>query len=210
MAAATGATPVSASASARATRPLKIVAFGDSLTSGHRLGPKSAYPAILEARLNAAGFPFTVVNKGASGETSGRALRRLDAALAEQPQVLIVALGANDGLTGVPVRQMQSNLEQIITAAQAQGVQVLLCGMDALPLYGWQYTVDFHQAFPRLAEKYHVPLVPFLLNGVLGDPALMSSDGIHPNADGATVLADNIWPYLLPLAETVTKAAAGV
>jgi len=194
----------------RPAHALKIVAFGDSLTSGHRLGPKSAYPSVLESRLKTAGLPFSVVNQGVSGDTSGRALRRLKAALDEQPQILIVALGANDGLTGVPVAQLRRNLEEIITAAQAQGVQVLLCGMEALPLYGWQYTVEFHQVYPGLAQKYKVPLVPFLLDGVIGNADLMSSDGIHPNADGARVLADNIWPYLRPLAEAAVRADAGV
>jgi acyl-CoA thioesterase-1 len=194
----------------RIAHALKIVAFGDSLTSGHRLGPNSAYPSILESRLKTAGLPFTVVNKGISGDTSGRALRRLKAALDERPQILIVALGANDGLTGVPVAQLRRNLEEIITTAQTQGVQVLLCGMEALPLYGWQYTVEFHQVYPGLAQKYQVPLVPFLLDRVIGNADLMSSDGIHPNAEGARVLADNIWPYLRPLAEAAVKADAGV
>jgi acyl-CoA thioesterase-1 len=199
-----------APAADRTAHALTIVAFGDSLTSGHRLGPNSAYPSILETRLKTAGLPFTVVNKGISGDTSGRALRRLKAALDEQPQILILALGANDGLTGVPVAQLRRNLEEIITTAQAQGVQVLLCGMEALPLYGWQYTVAFHQVYPGLAQQYKVPLVPFLLDGVIGNSDLMSADGIHPNAEGARVLAGNIWPYLRPLADAAVKADAGV
>src|SRR3954466_3483176 len=183
-----------APAPGRIAHALKIVAFGDSLTSGHRLGPNSAYPSILESRLKTAGLPFTVVNKGISGDTSGRALRRLKAALDEQPQVLILALGANDGLTGVPVAQLRRNLEEIITTAQTQGVQVLLCGMEALPLYGWQYTVEFHQVYPGLAQKYNVPLVPFLLDRVIGKADCMSSEGVDPNAEGRTGLADTIWP----------------
>jgi acyl-CoA thioesterase-1 len=190
--------------------PIRIVAFGDSLTSGHRQGAASAYPAILATRLKEAGLPATVINHGVSGETTARALRRLPAALDQRPGILIVALGANDGLAGVPVPQVRRNLEEIIEAAQARQTKVLLCGMEALPLYGWQYSVDFHQMFPALAAKYQVPLVPFLLDGVIGDATLMSSDGIHPNAEGARVLADNIWPYLLPLARLVATAAAGV
>lgn len=193
----------------RADPPLKIVAFGDSLTSGHRLGARFAYPVILASRLHEAGLPYTVVNHGVSGDTTARALRRLKAALDERPQILIVALGANDGLTGVPVAQVRRNLEEIIEAAQARNIKVLLCGMEALPLYGWQYTVDFHQIFPALAAKYQVPLVPFLLDRVIGDRDLMSADGIHPNAEGATVLAGNIWPYLLPLAQSAATAAVG-
>jgi acyl-CoA thioesterase-1 len=119
-----------------------------------------------------------------------------------------VAFGANDGLRGVPVAEMRANLGRIIETAQAGGVSVLLCGMEALPLYGWQYTLDFHQVFPDLAARYQIPLVPFLLNGVLGNPDLMSSDGVHPNAAGAKVLAANIWPQLEPLARRV--AAGGL
>lgn len=176
--------------------PLKIVAFGDSLTSGHRLPRREAYPAQLEADLRAAGVAATVVNQGVSGDTSTGGVRRLEAALAEQPQILIVAFGANDGLRGVPVPQLRANLERIISTAQARGVSVLLCGMEALPLYGWQYTVDFHQLFPDVASKYDVPLVPFMLNGVLGNPDLMTSDGVHPNAAGAKIMADTILPYV--------------
>jgi acyl-CoA thioesterase I len=196
--------------SPRLPSPLKIVAFGDSLTSGHRLGAKFAYPSVLGSRLHEAGLPYTVVNHGVSGDTTGRALRRLRTALDEHPQILIVALGANDGLAGVPVSQVRKNLEEIIEEAQRRDIQVLLCGMEALPIYGWQYTVDFHQLFPALATKYDVPLVPFLLDRVFGDSTLMSPDGVHPNAEGAKVLAENIWPYLLPLARSVAMAAGGV
>src|SRR4051812_29203022 len=198
-----------APAPGRMAHALKIVAFGDSLTSGHRLGPNSAYPSILESRLKTAGLPFPVVNKGISGDTSGRALRRLKAALDERPQILIVALGGDVGLTGVPVAELRRNLEGVITTAPPHSGQVLLCGMEALPLYGWQYTVEFHQVYPGLAQKYQVPLVPFLLDRVNGNADLMSSDGIHPNAEGARELADNIWPYLRPLAEAAVKADAG-
>jgi len=176
--------------------PLKIVAFGDSLTSGHRLPRREAYPARLEEALRAAGVPATVVNQGVSGDTTAGGVRRLETALAEQPQILIVAFGANDGLRGVPVSQVRANLERIVSDAQARGVSVLLVGMEALPLYGWQYTLDFHQLFPDLANKYGVPLVPFMLNGVLGNPDLMSSDGVHPNAIGAKTIADTILPYV--------------
>ena len=186
--------------------PLKIVAFGDSLTSGHRLPRREAYPAQLEADLRAAGLPATVVNHGVSGDTSAGGVRRLEAALAEQPQILIVAFGANDGLRGVPVTQLRANLERIISTAQARGVSVLLCGMEALPLYGWQYTMDFHQLFPDVASKYNVPLVPFMLNGVLGSPDLMTSDGVHPNAAGAKMMADNIFPFVKEMAVARSSA----
>jgi acyl-CoA thioesterase-1 len=185
--------------------PLTIVAFGDSLTSGHRLPRREAYPAQLEADLRAAGVQATVINHGVSGDTTAGGVRRLDAALAEQPQILIVAFGANDGLRGVSVPQVRANLERIISTAQARGVSVLLCGMEALPLYGWQYTVDFHQLFPDVASKYDVPLVPFMLNGVLGNPDLMTSDGVHPNAAGARLIAQNVLPYVKEMVTRLSR-----
>jgi acyl-CoA thioesterase-1 len=204
---ATQAGPRRAPAAALNTSAVKIVAFGDSLTSGHRLPRTDAYPAVLERSLQEAGFPFTVINHGISGDTTGGALRRLDAALAERPRILIVAFGANDGLRGVPVKQVRENLEKIIERAQDREVKVLLVGMEALPLYGWQYTIDFHNLFPELADKYDVPLVPFMLNGVLGNPDLMSPDGLHPNAAGARLIAANIWTELRPLAQSLLAPA---
>jgi acyl-CoA thioesterase I len=176
-----------------------IVALGDSLTAGKGLDDDEAYPAVLERMLKAAGLPFTVKNHGVSGDTSADAVRRLDAALAESPAIMIVALGANDGLRGVPVTQVRRNLEIIIEAAQARKVSVLLCGMEALPVNGWEYTLEFHRLFPALAAKYQVPLVPFILNGVLGNPRMMQNDHVHPNATGAAEIARTIWPYLQPL-----------
>jgi acyl-CoA thioesterase I len=188
-----------AQAVARHAQPVRIVALGDSLTSGHRLPRADAYPALLEAALNDEGIPAAVINHGVSGDTTSGGLRRLPAALAERPEILIVALGVNDGLRGVPVSQVRRNLEQIVETAQKDGVSVLLCAMEALPLHGWQYTVDFHQMYLDVAAKYKVPLVPFILLGVLGNPDLMSPDGVHPNAAGARILAANILPYLTPV-----------
>jgi acyl-CoA thioesterase I len=182
-----------------------IVALGDSLTSGHGLDAKDqAYPAVLERMLTASGLPFRVVNHGVSGDTTAGALRRLDAALGENPSILIVALGANDGLRGVAVSQVRANLEKIIETAQGRQVAVLLCGMEALPLNGWDYTLAFHGVFPELAEKYSVPLVPFLLQGVLANQDMLLPDLIHPNAAGAAHIARTIWPYLQPLALKIT------
>jgi acyl-CoA thioesterase-1 len=185
--------------------PLTIVAFGDSLTSGHRLPQKDAYPAVIQKKLKAAGLPFTIVNQGVSGDTTVGALRRLDRALALRPQILIVELGINDGLRGLPVPQVRANLEKILSTAQEQHAQVLLCGMEALPFNGWQYTIEFHRMYEELASKYDVPLVPFLMNGVLGNPDLISDDGVHPNAAGARYIADTIWEYLQPMASRIEK-----
>jgi acyl-CoA thioesterase I len=182
-----------------AAAPVRIVALGDSLTSGHRLPRTQSYPSLLEATLKEDGVPAVVINHGVSGDTSTGGLRRLPAALEDRPDILILALGVNDGLRGVSVAQVRRNLETIIETAQARGVSVLLCAMEALPLYGWQYTVDFHNMYTELSEKYKLPLVPFLLMGLLGNPDLMSSDGIHPNAAGAKAMAATILPYLRPL-----------
>ena len=190
------------------SQPGTIVAFGDSLTAGKGLDDDEAYPAVLERMLASSGLPFSVRNYGVSGDTSADAVKRLDRALAEMPAIMIVALGANDGLRGVPVPQVRKNLETIIEAAQARNITVLLCGMEALPLNGWEYTLEFHRLFPALAEKYNLPLVPFLLNGVIGNPRMVQQDHVHPNAAGAVEIARTIWPYLQPLAariaETVT------
>ena len=174
----------------------RIVCLGDSLTSGHGIGSTVAYPALLHQRVRRAGFPYEVINAGVSRETSADARARLDRALEGDVRVLVVALGANDGLRGVPVAQLTENLGHIIEAAQKRGVAVLLCAMEALPIYGWAYTTAFHQAYLALAARYEVPLVPFILLNVIGDPRLLQADRAHPNADGARAIADVIWPYL--------------
>ena len=189
---------VAAHPSAPVERP-RIVAFGDSLTSGRGIGQAQAFPAILQRRLEDQGFDFSVVNAGVSGDTSSRAMRRFDAALDGDVRVLILALGANDGLRGAAVAQLRSNLSRMIETAQARGITVLLCGMEALPIYGWDYTVAFHNAYRDLARQYGVTLVPFVLMNVIGNKDLMQADHAHPNADGARAIADNIWPYLEPI-----------
>ena len=200
LAVAAGTSTVAAEqAAVRASVPVRIVALGDSLTSGHRLPRADAYPSLLEASLKEEGVSAVVVNHGVSGDTSSGGVRRLPAALDDRPDILILALGVNDGLRGVPVAQVRRNLETIIEAAQARDVTVLLCAMEALPFYGWQYTADFHNMYTELADKYKLSLVPFLMMSLLGNPDLMSTDGLHPNAAGARVMASTILPYLRPL-----------
>jgi acyl-CoA thioesterase-1 len=174
----------------------RIVCLGDSLTSGHGIGTAVAYPALLHQRVRRAGFPYEVVNAGVARETSAHARARLDRALEGDVRVLVVALGANDGLRGVPVAQLTANLSHIIEAAQKRDIAVLLCGMEALPIYGWSYTAAFRQAYVDLAARYAISLVPFILMNVLGNSGLMQADHAHPNADGARAIADVIWPYL--------------
>jgi acyl-CoA thioesterase I len=174
----------------------RIVCLGDSLTSGHGIGTAVAYPAILHQRVRRAGFPYEVINAGVSRETSAQGRARLDRALEGDVRVLVIALGVNDGLRGVPVAQLTANLGQIIEVAQKRGIAVLLCGMEALPIHGWAYVTAFHQAYLDLAVRYKVPLVPFILMNVIGNPQLMQRDHAHPNAEGARAIADVIWPYL--------------
>ncbi len=174
----------------------RIVCLGDSLTSGHGIGSAAAFPALLHQRVRRAGFPYEVVNAGVSRSTSADARARLDRALEGDARVLLVALGANDGLRGVPVAQLAANLGHIIEAGQKRGITVLLCGMEALPIHGWAYTAAFHGAYIDLAAKYQVPLVPFILLGIVGNPRLMQADHAHPNAEGARAIADVIWPHL--------------
>ncbi len=176
-----------------------IVAFGDSLTSGHGIGRSQAYPAVLQAKLDAANYAHRVVNAGISGDTTSDGVRRFDRAVVPGARILILGLGANDGLRGVPVATVRRNLETMIQRAQQHGLQVVLCGMEAPPLHGLKYSVDFHYIYPELAQKYSVPLVPFMLAGVFGRAEMNIDDGVHPNAEGARIIADNIWLSLQPL-----------
>jgi acyl-CoA thioesterase-1 len=180
----------------------RIVALGDSLTSGRGIDKADAYPAVLQGRLDENGFRYQVINAGVSGDTSGRALRRYRDVLDDgNVKILIVALGANDGLRGVPVEQLTSNLSAIIEDAQRRHIAVVLVGMDALPVHGWGYSVAFHRVYEDLGSRYGIPLVPFVLMRVLTDPSLMQSDHAHPNQAGARVIADLIWRHLEPLLE---------
>jgi acyl-CoA thioesterase I len=176
-----------------------VVALGDSLTAGLGVSAEESYPALLQARLERAGFPYRVVNAGVSGDTTAGALRRLDWVLRAHPAVVIVALGANDGLRGLPVAAMRDNLTAIVTRLQAAGARVLLAGLRLPPNYGAAYTREFAEAFPAVARRTSVPLLPFLLEGVAGVTALNQPDGIHPNAAGQRVVAETVWRSLRPL-----------
>ena len=187
------------------SRP-RIVVLGDSLASGRGIGADNAFPAVLQKKLNDERLAFEMVNAGISGDTSSGALRRFERLLDDDVRVLVLELGANDGLRGVPVAHVKANLARIIEAAQARQIAVLLCGMEALPIHGWDYSVAFHNAFGELAKKYDVPLVPFILMNVIGNRDLMQPDRAHPNAAGARAIADNIWPYLKPLLAPATAA----
>ena len=173
--------------------------FGDSLTSGHGIAPSAAYPAVLHQRVRRAGLPFEVINAGVARDTSEHARRRFERALEGDVRVVIIALGANDGLRGIPVAQLKANLGYFVETAQQRNIAVLLCAMEALPIYGWAYSTAFHNAYVEVANQYKVPMVPFILIDVIGNPQLMQPDGAHPNADGARAIADQIWAHLEPM-----------
>jgi acyl-CoA thioesterase I len=176
-----------------------IVAFGDSLTSGPGLRPEQTYPALLQQRIGSEGREYLVVNAGVSGDTSSEALARFDGALVPGTKILILAIGANDGLRGVPVASVERNIATMIERAQSRGIAVLLCQMEAPPLGGLSYTIEFHRVYTRLAERYKVPLVPFFLASLIGNGDFDLDDTFHPNAAGHRVIADTIWPHLRPM-----------
>jgi acyl-CoA thioesterase I len=194
---ATSSTPTSPAAAP--SEPPIVVALGDSLTAGPGLSRDQTFPADLQHRAIAAGYPHRIINAGVSGDTSTDIAARFDRALVPGTRVLILAAGANDGLQGVPVATLRTNLTSMIERAQARNVLVLLCGMETPPTHGFQYTIDFHRVFPELAMTYNIPLMPFLLTGVVGLPEYNLGDRVHPNARGAQLIADNMWPYLEPL-----------
>jgi acyl-CoA thioesterase I len=182
-------------APAPAAEPV-VVALGDSLTAGLGVAPDEAYPARLEERLRREGYAYRVVNAGVSGDTSAGGRRRVDWVLRARPDVVIVALGANDGLRGLSVDALRDNLEAIVTRVRAAGARVLLAGMRVPPNYGDDYAHAFAAVFPAVARRTGVPLVPFLLDGVAGEARLNQPDGIHPTAEGHRRIADRLWPHL--------------
>ena len=181
----------------------KILCLGDSLTEGYGLAPEHSYPSVLERRLHAAGHTAVrVLNGGISGSTSASAVSRLEWQLRARPDVLILALGGNDGLRGVDLASTRRNLSAAIELAKARGVRVILAGMKLPPNYGPAYTGDFERIFPELAAEHQVALIPFLLEGVAARPGLNLPDGIHPNAKGYERVAENVLEVLLPLLES--------
>ena len=175
----------------------RVVVLGDSLAVTPT--PGESFPAVLQNRMTGRRLPWTVSNAGVFGDTTARGLRRYEPLLQNDVGVLVLELGANDGIGGVDVSTVEGNLSAIIEDAQGHGIVVVLCGMEAPPLHSLGYTLAFHELFPRLARRYNIPLVPFLLAGVALIPELNGPDGIHPNAAGARRIADNVWPILEPL-----------
>lgn len=196
--------PVAGGEAQAATR---ILALGDSLTAGFGLAPQEAFPVRLQAKLAAAGVEAQVVNGGVSGDTSAGGLARLDWALADHPDLVLVELGANDALRGIDPRLTYANLDRILTRLKAAGAKVVLLGMRAPPNWGRSYQTQFDAIFPDLATKHHVPLYPFFLDGVALDPALNQSDGLHPTAQGADIIAGRVAPLVVRVLDD--KASQG-
>jgi acyl-CoA thioesterase-1 len=178
----------------------KIVAFGDSLTAGFGLSEKESYPYLLQEKLRAEGYDYDVINAGIAGDTTAGGLERIDWSLEqENVQILILELGGNDLLRGLPVEKMKQNLDTMIRKAKAKNVKVLFCGMLAPPTMGAKYQREFVSVFPDLAAQHKVTFLPFILENVAADPKLNQPDGIHPNAEGEKIMMENVYQALKPL-----------
>ena len=183
--------------SATSDRP-RVVFLGDSLTAGLGLASEDSVPSLIQVKLDEAGYPYHVVNAGVSGDTSAGGLSRFEWSLEGDVAILVIELGGNDGLRGLPPPQMKRNIDEIIRRAKARGIAVILTGMEAQPNFGAPYTAEFRQVFGDLAEEHGVGFVPFFLEGVAGIEELNQDDGIHPNAQGARIVAETVWRALEP------------
>ena len=176
-----------------------LVAFGDSLTAGQGVPAREAYPARLEERLRAEGYPYRVVNAGVPGDTTAGGLRRVDWALRLDPEVVIVELGINDALRGQDLATVRANLDQLVVRFQAAGARVLVAGMKLPPNYGARYGSAFESMYQDVAKRRGAALMPFFLDGVGGDPLLNQADGVHPTAEGYRIIVGRLLPYVRPL-----------
>ncbi len=176
-----------------------IVAFGDSLTAGFGVDPRASYPARLQRLLDEKGYHYKVVNAGVSGDTTAGGASRIGWVLQHEPEIVILELGANDGLRGLPISEMRKNLGKIIEACQKKGAKVLLAGMEITPNLGAEYSKDFQESFTLLAKQYKVPLIPFFLKDVAARPELTQPDGVHPLANGYAIVLQTVFQYLEPM-----------
>jgi acyl-CoA thioesterase-1 len=197
-AAASDAPPPSDTTALKDGRPV-IVAFGDSLTAGFGADPGDSYPDYLEKDLKAKGYDYQVINQGISGNTTKDGVDRLEDALRLKPVLVIVAFGGNDGLRGLPIASTRENLDQIVATLLHSGAKVVLGGITLPPNYGSDYIRQFNQTYALLAAKYHVPMLPFLLQDVYGVPGSMQADGIHATDEGNAQVARNLLPLIVPL-----------
>lgn len=192
-----------------AAEPIRLLALGDSLTAGYGLPPDQSFPVQLEAALRDRGYDIRVTNAGVSGDTTAGGLARLDWALADNPDLVLVELGANDGLRGIDPMETRDNLAAILERLTTRGVPTLLTGMYAPPNLGREYGQVFDALYPELAATYGVPLYPFFLDGVATMEDLNQADGIHPNADGVSVIVERIVPDVIALIERAGLAPQG-
>jgi acyl-CoA thioesterase-1 len=188
--------PVSTPAAAPVVAEPLVVFLGDSLTAGLGLDADQAYPLLVEKTLEKEGHPVRVINAGVSGDTTAGGLARLDWLLSQKPDVVVVGLGGNDGLRGLPLKEAEQNLREIVRRSKEAGARVLLLGMQIPPNLGPEYTKGFAEMYPRIAKEMDVPLVPFLLQGVGGIERLNQADGIHPTAEGQVKVAETVAPYV--------------
>ncbi|WP_106134371.1 arylesterase [Mongoliibacter ruber] len=178
-----------------------ILFFGNSLTAGYGIEEDEAFPALLGERLDSLGYNYRVINGGLSGETTAGGLSRLDWFLEEEPEIFILELGGNDGLRGIALDETKKNLKAIINTVKNKfpSTKILLAGMQIPPNMGQEYTEQFREIYPQVAEEESVQLIPFMLEGVAGDPELNLRDGIHPTEEGHKIVVENVWPYLKEL-----------
>ena len=194
----------------RADEPMRVVFLGDSLTAGYALDADQAYPALVQQMIDERQWPFRVVNSGISGDTTAGGLRRLDWLMRQPFSVLVVALGANDGLRGFNPNVTKSNLSQIIDKSRSRypSASILLVGMKLPTNMGEDFARAFESIFSLLAAEYNIPFMPFLLEGVAGDPELNLPDGIHPTSEGQKILAANVWNHLEPILHEKLRSAS--
>jgi len=176
-----------------------ILAFGDSLTAGFGVDAKDSYPARLQRLLEEKGYHYKVVNAGVLGDTTAGGASRINWVLQHEPEIVIIELGANDGLRGLPIYEMRKNLGKIIAACQKKGAKVLLAGMEITPNLGVEYSKEFRESFSLLAKQYKVPLIPFFLENVAARPELTQPDGVHPLNNGYTIVTQTVFQHLEPM-----------
>ena len=182
-----------------------LLVFGDSLSAGYRMNEEEGWVALLAARLTAEGANFRVVNASVSGETTDGGLSRLPAALAtHKPAIVILELGGNDGLRGLPVANIKQNLMQMVTLSQAVGAKVILAGIQIPPNYGPRYAGPFMSQYQEIAEELALPLIPFLIDGIPQQPELMQEDGVHPRAEAQVLVLENVWPVLVTVLSEIS------
>lgn len=190
---------------AQQENPGRILFFGDSITAGYGLSPDQAFPALIREKIDSLGWNFELVNAGLSGETSAGGLRRVDWMLRRPVDVFVLELGGNDGLRGIDLSSTKKNLQGIIDKVENKypDARIVVAGMQVPPNLGPEYTSEFKSMYPELAKKNDAALIPFLMEGVGGNPKYMQGDGIHPNARGNKMMAETVWDTLRPILERI-------